>query len=93
MIEYAPLVGELDQQVKGVLMRQVLDAESLVLRRLYGRRPASGSAKHQRGRVAWLRLSAARVVPLPQRRAFTSAFSSPLNLPVGIEIRRVVSTC
>ena len=28
MIEYAPLVGELDQQVKGVLTRQVLDAES-----------------------------------------------------------------
>ncbi|MCY3667046.1 MAG: hypothetical protein OXH81_15390 [Gemmatimonadetes bacterium] len=28
MIAYAPLVGELDQQVKGVLTRQVLDAES-----------------------------------------------------------------
>ena len=28
MIAYAPLVGELDQQVEGVLTRQVLDAES-----------------------------------------------------------------
>ena len=28
MIEYAPLVGELDQQVAGVLTRQVLDAEN-----------------------------------------------------------------
>ena len=28
MIAYAPLVGELDQQVEGVLKRQVLDAES-----------------------------------------------------------------
>ena len=28
MIAYAPLIGELDQQVEGVLARQVLDAES-----------------------------------------------------------------
>ena len=28
MIAYAPLVGELDQQVEGVLTRQVLDAAS-----------------------------------------------------------------
>ena len=28
MIAYAPLVGELDQQVEGVLTRQVLDADS-----------------------------------------------------------------
>ena len=28
MIAYASLVGELDQQVEGVLTRQVLDAES-----------------------------------------------------------------
>lgn len=28
MIAYEPLVGELDQQVEGVLVRQVLDADS-----------------------------------------------------------------
>ena len=36
MIAYASLVGELDQQVEGVLTRQVLDAAKPLLRRLYG---------------------------------------------------------